>query len=531
MDYFLQAQTFLAIFPPILAIVLAVITRRVLLSLGVGIVCGALFAANFHTVDASGLIFSKLVGLFFEEGSLNAWNLYILGFLLLLGVLTALMSASGSAIAFAAWIQQKIKTRREAEFFTLTLGFLIFIDDYFNSLVVGSISQPVTDKLSISRAKLAYLLDSTASPICVLMPISSWGAYIAAILMGLFSFHDAQSVNSMQLMLTLLPYNFYPIFALLLLILVVYYRLDLGPMKKEEALARQGQLFDPKKGVPAGVNEKEPSISCGHIYGLVLPVSVMMVTTFITMIITGFINVQQLAIAPTIFTVLEHLDLGLSLFSGALAGTMVAVVIALMHGLKHQDLLVATTAGAKSMMPAVLILLFAWMMAAIINELSTGKVLADLAFAIVVPSMIPAILFVLAGFVSFATGSSWGTFGIMLPIAFDMGFGISGDPLATYPYLAAVLSGAVFGDHCSPISDTTILSSTGAGCHHMDHVVTQLPYALIGAFIALLGFISLGVTNSLPLSLGFCCAGLIMSVFMMKSFGKASGASELASGS
>ena len=487
-----------ALLPPALVITLAIVSRKVLFSIGVGIVSACFLLEKFSLIASAERLLDEVIMLFWKDGSLNSWNLYILGFLFLLGVITTLVSQSGSAKAFALWARHKIHTRQQSECLTIFLGGVIFIDDYFNSLVVGSVAQPLTDRFQVSRAKLAYLLDSTASPVCVLMPISSWGAYISAIIGGFLVMQSGKSISSMQLMVELIPYNFYAWVSLLLLICVVVWQLDVGPMKKEQQRAESGQLFDPQKGVPAGINESDRPVHQGHVWGLLLPIGTLVLATFALMLITGIYEVNRMKEPLTFFSIIEHLNLGVSLFFGALVSAIVALIVALLHQVTLKESFQASMEGLHSMLGAVVVLLFAWMMANLIAELNTGKYLSNFALASVGSWSLPVLMFFLTGVISFSTGSSWGAFGIMIPISMDMIF--NGNSGLMHPLLAAVLSGAVFGDHCSPISDTTILSSTGAGCHHMDHVVTQLPYALIAAAIATLGFLLLGLSESLIFS-------------------------------
>lgn len=502
-----------SLLPPALVITLAIVSRKVLFSIGVGIVSACLLLENFSLVDTANRLFNEFVMLFFKDGELNTWNLYILGFLFLLGVMTTLISVSGSAKAFALWARHRIHSRKQSECLTVFLGVVVFIDDYFNSLVVGSVSQPLTDRFQVSRAKLAYLLDSTASPVCVLMPISSWGAYISAIIGGFLVMNTGQEVSSMRLLIQLIPYNFYPWVSLLLLLSVVIWQLDIGPMKKEQQHAEAGQLFDPEKGTPPGINESDRPVHQGHVWGLLLPIGTLVIVTFCLMLLTGFLEAKTSGQAISFFSIIENLDLGISLFYGALISTLVAWVVAFINQVTIKESIQASKEGIHSMLGAVVVLLFAWMMADLITDLNTGKYLSNFALANVGAWLLPLLMFFLTGIISFSTGSSWGTFGIMIPICMDMVFHGTSDFM--YPLLAAVLSGAVFGDHCSPISDTTILSSTGAGCHHIDHVMTQLPYALIAAAISTVGFVVLGVFQSLSLAIVLVLCLLALLIYML----------------
>ena len=401
---------------------------------------------------------------------------------------------SGATSAFADWAKQKITTRRGSILLTAFLGVFIFVDDYFNSLAVGSVSRPLTDRYKVSRAKLAYLLDSTAAPMCVLMPISSWGAYIIAVIGGILASHAITDISPLAAFVQMIPMNFYAIFAIAMVFAVACFNLDFGVMAKEEEAAKNGELFDAKKGSPAGSTVELEEAEGGHISGLILPILVLIFATIFFMINSGASALAADGKAFDILGAFENTDVGSSLVYGALSGLAVALVLSLISGVSISLLAQASFHGAKSMLPAVYILFFAWAIGSTIGSMETGKYLAALVGDSIPLSLLPIIMFVLAGFMAFATGTSWGTFGIMLPIAGDMAAGT--EISLMLPMLASVLAGSVFGDHCSPISDTTILSSTGANCHHMDHVMTQLPYALSVALVSAIGYLVLGVTSS-----------------------------------
>ncbi|XBJ50438.1 Na+/H+ antiporter NhaC family protein [Shewanella sp. H8] len=497
------ADSALSVLPPLVAILLAILTRKVLLSLGLGIVIGALLLSDFSVIATSEYILHTVGQLVWKDGGLNNWNVYILGFLVVLGMITALITVSGSARAFADWAKQHIRSKRDAKLMTMFLGCVVFIDDYFNSLVVGSISRPITDRYHISRAKLAYILDSTAAPICVISPVSSWGAYIIALIGGILTAHGFTDSGYLSVFMQMIPMNFYAVFSLLLLLFVAAFGLDVGPMRQHELNALRGNLFDESKGQPPGAVSDLPEADTGKVMGLFLPIAILVFATIYFMVSSG---ADALAAKDLPFNVLgafENTDVSSSLFFGSIIGLIATVILGIQQKVELPMLLSGMLVGARSMLPAIYILLFAWTIASVIGELETGKYMASLATDNIPFAMLPAVLFLLAGITAFSTGTSWGTFGIMLPIAADMAMG--SDSTMMLPMLAAVLSGAVFGDHCSPISDTTILSSTGATCHHIDHVVTQLPYALIAALISFVGYIVLGFTGSLIAGL-LCCS-------------------------
>ncbi|BAJ01241.1 Na+/H+ antiporter NhaC family protein [Shewanella violacea] len=508
------ADSALSLLPPAVAILMAIVTRRVLLSLGLGIVLGAVLINDFSFMGTGQYLGDQVVSLFWDDGALNTWNMYLLGFLVLLGMITALITVSGAANAFADWSKTRIKSKRDAKLLTMFLGCVIFIDDYFNSLVVGSVARPLTDRYYISRSKLAYILDSTAAPICVISPVSSWGAYIIALIGGILTAHGFADTGHLSIFVQMIPMNFYAIFSLLLLLCVAFMDLNVGPMRQHELNAQKGNLYDEAKGLPPGANSDLPEAENGKILGLFLPIIVLVFATFYFMVSSGGDALAASGKAFSILGAFEHTDVASSLFFGALVGFVATLAFVLMQGLDKSYLIKGLVAGARSMVPAIYILLFAWTIAGVIGQVETGKYMASLASGNIPFALLPAVLFVLAGVTAFSTGSSWGTFGIMLPIAADMAMGTHTNMML--PMLAAVLAGAVFGDHCSPISDTTILSSTGANCHHIDHVITQLPYALIVAGISLGGYIVLGFTESLTAGLVTCSILFLISVLILK---------------
>lgn len=508
------ADSALSLLPPVVAIVLAIFTRRVLLSLGLGIVIGVLLLNQFSPLASGEFLLNNLKGLFWSEDGVNSWNLYILGFLILLGMITALITVSGSARAFADWARLHIRNKRDAKLLTMFLGCVVFIDDYFNSLVVGSVARPVTDRYHVSRAQLAYLLDSTAAPVCVISPVSSWGAYIIALIGGILTAHGFADSGHLSVFIQMIPMNFYAIFSLLLLFFVAFMGLNVGPMHEHELNAMRGHLYDESKGAPPGTNADLPEAETGKVLGLFLPIIVLVVATLYFMIDSGAQVLAKEGIEFSLISAFEKTDVSSSLFFGALIGLAIALVLNLVQGVEKSMVLQGLVQGARSMLPAIYILLFAWTIASVIGQMETGKFMASLATGNIPFAFLPALMFVLAGLTAFSTGTSWGTFGIMLPIAADMAMG--SHTAMMLPMLASVLAGAVFGDHCSPISDTTILSSTGAGCHHMDHVMTQLPYALIVALISMVGYVVLGFTESVNAGLVTCSVLFVLTIIILR---------------
>lgn len=516
------ASSPLSLLPPIVALSLAILTRRVLISLGVGIVIGAGLLSDYSVGGAISYIFTTVSSVFVEDGGINTWNMSIVGFLLLLGMMTALLTLSGGTYAFAEWAQVRVKTKRGSKLLAASLGVFIFIDDYFNSLAVGSISRPVTDRFYVSRAKLAYILDSTAAPMCVLMPASSWGAYIMTIIGGILVSHGMTEYSAIGAYVRLIPMNFYAVFALLMVFAVAWFQLDVGQMRRHEVEASRGQGFDKDNDLEEAhdLNEEldiEPSVR-GTVADLVLPIVGLIFATAAAMLFTGNQALSADGQAFSLLGAFENTDVGMSLIYGGTIGLAIALFTVFKQKLPTGDISKTMWIGAKSMFGAILILIFAWTIGSVIGDMNTGKYLSTLIQSTIDPRWLPVILFLLSGLMAFSTGTSWGTFGIMLPIAGDMAGAT--DLALMLPMLSAVLAGSVFGDHCSPISDTTILSSTGARCNHIDHVATQLPYALSVALVSCIGFIVLGMTSSVAISFAASTLAFIVVCFALSAISK-----------
>ena len=500
--------TWVSIIPPLVAIIMVLATRRVLLSLGSGILAGAILVAAFSPIDSLMTLWNAITVSFWiwDESVINSDNINIMLFILLLGVITAFVSLSGGSRAFAEWAMRHIKTKRGAKLLTVFLGVALFVDDYFNALAVGQIARPITDRHKISRAKLAYFIDSTSAPICVVSPISSWGAYIIGLLGVIFGGAAAISYSPLSAFVLMAPMNFYVVATLGMVFFFAWTNIDLFEMKKhEERAVKTGQLFDPNKEIPGQLKEDFPIHSHGRVLDLVGPIVALISVTLAMMVLTGYnVSISE-GLTVSIWTIFENTNVPLSLVIGGVAGTALAGILYITQMKKNETaniplMVRAFVDGMKAMMPAVLILILAWALTDLIDKLDTGLYLSEVVAKANLPiAFLPAIMFILAGLMAFATGTSWGSFGILLPIAGKIMLDAS--PEMLLPALAAVLAGAVFGDHASPISDTTILSSTGAGANLIDHVVTQLPYALMSASIAALGYLVLGFTGSVWLGL------------------------------
>ncbi|GGA37176.1 Na+/H+ antiporter [Kroppenstedtia guangzhouensis] len=475
-------ETWLSLLPPLIAIGAALLTREVILSLFLGIVSGSLILADFSVTQ--GLTDSFQV--VFAQVADPEWAVPNIIFLLVLGGLTALVSASGGAEGFGRWAMSKVKSRSGAQMVPFASGCAVFIDDYFNCLAVGQIARPITDRQGVSRAKLAYILDSTAAPICILVPLSSWGAYLLSQIAKPIEQYDV-GLTPITAFIALVPANYYAILALLLLLLTIWLRIDLGPMKKHEQQAMNNVRKD-------RVDTEDPG---NRAVDLVLPLAVLIGATLFFILQTGGYFSKNKDVVQALGDANVMISL---LYAGVISVIFAAVLYIPRKRVRAKDFLPTFSKGMESMLGAVVILVLAWSIGDIVKKLGTGEYLAGLVKSASLPlEVMPVALFVIAGIMAFATGTSWGTFAIMIPI----GAAVAGQfsPDWVLPFIGAVLAGAVFGDHCSPISDTTILSSAGAQCDHIDHVRTQLPYALLAAGSAGIGYLVYGFSHQVWLGL------------------------------
>lgn len=486
--------TFWSLVPPIIAIGLALITKEVYSSLFLGILSGALIYSGFNLE----LAFNTVLNDGFIVNLTDEWNMGILIFLVVLGILVSLMNAAGGAAAFGRWAEHRIKTREGAILATFALGVLIFVDDYFNCLTVGSVMRPVTDSHKISRAKLSYLIDATAAPICMIAPISSWAAAVSGFVEG---------YNGLELFIRAIPYNFYSLLTIVMVVTITLMKFDFGPMKVHEENAKKGDLFTTKERPFAAdkveFNEK------GRVIDLVIPVVVLIVCCVAGMIYTGGFFAGE-----SFINAFAECDASVGLALGSLIALLITFVYYMLRRvLSFKQLADAIPEGFRAMVPAILILTFAWGIKAM-----TGLLGADVYVAGIVESstgilnLLPAIVFLVAVFLSFATGTSWGTFGILLPIVV---FVLDPSSKLLVITVSACLAGSVCGDHCSPISDTTIMSSTGGQCDHMNHVSTQLPYAILVAAVSLVFYVVVGYVQSV-IVLPIAMAAMVGVLFLIK---------------
>ena len=528
--------TIYALIPALLTIALVIFTRRVVLSLSMGAISAAFILANFNIVQTLQTLVSTFLNLIFEEngllGFLNDWNLSILFFLLALGAITAYIVLSGGASAFTKAIIKRVTSREGVQYTSAILGMLIFVDDYFNALVVGNVSKPLAKEQKISRARLAYIVDSTSAPICVISPISSWATGIMGSMAVIFASTGA-TYNTFSAFLQTIPYHFYVITCIIMVFVVIKYNLNLGLMKKYEQDAINGNDSSLTNAEAAHAHGADVESSKGTVWDLIIPILTLIIVTVLTMTYTGYLGATSsesefnLFFAASsesefnlFFTMLDNINLSTSLRFGGAAGLIVSMVLAYRHVLNGEvtkkQYIRAFFLGMKSMIGAIIILLLAWAICELVGALDAGGYLASIiTSANINPNFIPVVMFIVASFMAFATGTSWGSFGILLPIAGSVAAAI--DMNLMIPVMAAVLSGAIFGDHASPISDTTLLSATGSGCDLAAHFNSQLPYALLSAIIASFGYIVFGLTESLLIAYLVMCIGIVATIFYAKS--------------
>lgn len=482
MDSSMFIGTWWALIPPLLAIVLALITKEVYSSLFIGVGVGALLYSGFHPWNAFVNFFDIMK---------TSMNLNILIFDVLLGMIIVLMAKSGGSGAYGRWAGTKIKSKRSALLATTGLGMLIFVDDYFNCLTVGSVMRPVTDRYKVSRAKLAYIIDATAAPICIIAPISSWAAAVNS-----YVPEDA-GISGFQLFLNTIPYNLYAILTIFMVLFVSITAFDFGLMKKHEDNAAKGDLFTTGREEFEQVSEEEVNQN-GKVMDLILPVAVLIISAVGAMIYTGYLGG-----ATNIVTAFSGCDAEISLIFATMVTIFFMLVLYLPRKVvTFRGFMDSLVEGFKLMIPAVTILIFAWSLKGMGDALGladfVGRLVGDNASASV---FIPAVLFAAAIFLSFSTGTSWGTFAILVPIATGMFTGSAQLEMMIIS-VSAVLAGAVCGDHISPISDTTVMSSAGAQSNHINHVSTQMQYAAVVAVICFAGYIFAGLVQTWWIVLG-----------------------------
>ena len=500
--------TVFALLPPVIAIGLALITKEVYTSLLAGIITGGLLYSNFNLELMINTIF------FQEDGGMvyklaDAWNVGILVFLVMLGILVSMLNKAGGSAAFGKWASKHIKTRIGAQISVMILGVLIFVDDYFNCLTVGSVMRPVTDRHKVSRAKLSYIIDATAAPVCIIAPISSWAAAVTS------SVPEDSGINGFAVFLQTIPYNLYAILTLVMVLLVTVLRVDFGPMKKHEMNAIAGDLFT-TPGRPYEGNEEEVINEKAHVLDLILPVAVLIASCIVTMVYTGgFFE------GASFVDAFAASDASVGLVVGGAVTLVFTFIYYMMRDvLSFEEFAKCIPEGFQSMIAPILILTMAWTLSGMTNLLGAKYFVADLVAnsASAMQGFLPMIIFLVAAFLAFATGTSWGTFSILIPIV----IGVFPEGQMMVISIASCLAGAVCGDHCSPISDTTIMASAGGHCEHVNHVVTQLPYVLVVGSVCMVGYLLIGIFKAVGLdaivwlTLPICIVLLCVVLFVIR---------------
>lgn len=484
-------NSYWALVPPLVAIILALITKEVYSSLFIGIVIGGLFYGNVFT---PGFSFEVTVTHIFQDGLVgvlsDAYNVGILAFLVILGIMVCMMNKAGGSAAFGRWTSKHIKTRVGAQLAAVLLGVLIFVDDYFNCLTVGSVMRPVTDRHNVSRAKLAYLIDATAAPVCIIAPISSWAAAVTGFV---------ENEDGFSIFIRSIPYNYYALLTIVMMVTLVILKVDFGPMKLHEDNAAKGDIYTTPDR-PYVNDAQEVVKDDGKVIDLLFPVIILIISCIIGMIYTGgfFEGVGFIE-------AFSASDASVGLMLGSFFALIITVIFYMGRKvISFKEACGCIPEGFKAMVPAILILTFAWTLKAMTDSLGAREYVAGLINSVSggLLNCLPAIIFLVAVFLAFATGTSWGTFGILIPIVVDAFAAVN--PVMMIISISACMAGAVCGDHCSPISDTTIMASAGAQCNHMNHVSTQLPYAVAAAVISCLCYVIAGFVQNpvVPLILG-----------------------------
>ena len=491
--------TIWALLPPLVAIILALITKEVYSSLFVGIVVGALIYSGFK--------FEGTVTQIFEGGIIkvlsDSYNVGILIFLVILGSVVCMMNKAGGSAAFGRWASKKIHTRVGAELAAIILGILIFIDDYFNCLTVGSVMRPVTDRHHVSRAKFAYLIDATAAPVCIIAPISSWAAAVSGFVEG---------QDGLAIFVRTIPYNFYAILTIVMMVGMVLMKTEFGAMKTHEINALNGDLYTTSARPYENATDDETPNPRGRVIDLVIPIVVLVICCVISMIYTGgFFS------GTDFVTAFSQSDASTGLAMGSAFGLVFAIIFYMIRRvINFRDCMGCIPEGFKAMVPAIMILTFAWTLKAMTDSLGAAVFVEEAMRSVAggIEVILPAIIFLVGCGLAFATGTSWGTFGILIPIVVAV-FEKS-SPEMMIISMSACMAGAVCGDHCSPISDTTIMASAGAQCDHVTHVSTQLPYAILAAAVSFVTYIVAGFVKTAWIALPVGIVLMLIVLFVIK---------------
>lgn len=503
--------TWFALLPPIIAIALALITKEVYSSLFIGIVTGAALYA--------GGSFSGTIDHLFADGFIasvaDSYNIGIIFFLIVLGAIVALMNKAGGSAAFGRWASKHIKSKVGAQLATVALGVLIFVDDYFNCLTVGSVMRPVTDKFKISRAKLAYIIDATAAPVCIIAPISSWAAAVAGFV--------PEGQNGFSLFIKAIPFNFYAFLTIAMMITLAVGKFDYGPMKKHEENAEAGDLFSSDDAEAFKALESTGDGKNGIVWDLVAPVAVLIVACILGLIYSGGFFTAGANGYRDFVVAFSEADASVGLVCGAFAGLIFSVIYFMLRKvLNFKECMESIPEGFKAMVPAIMILGCAWTLKTMTDSLGAKIVIAEFVrnYAGAAIVMLPAIVFLIACGLAFATGTSWGTFGILIPIVLAIFGNNALDNSICVVAISACMAGAVCGDHCSPISDTTIMASAGSQSNHINHVTTQLPYAITVAAVSFVCYIIAGFIQNAFIMLPLSIVLMVLTLLIIKKFTK-----------
>jgi Na+/H+ antiporter NhaC len=511
---------FLSVVPPLLTIVLAIVTKEVLLSLSIGVFTGCMIMADWNPLGALEALIGIMVGGYDETGDFvisgsltDPWNVEVLLIVIMLGGLIGLLIRSGASQAFGNLISNKVKTQKGAQVTTWLIGILIFFDDYFNALTNGAIMRPVTDKYGISREKLSYIIDSTAVGICLVVPLSSWVAFIASLIAGSFAEAGIEE-DAFMAFLKVIPYNYYAWLSIIMVLVVALLKLDFGPMAKAEKRTRETGLLCDKTFSGGDADDDDfssiPVSDKGRALDLLAPIILLVVLAMVFMLYTGgFFSSYDL------LDTLNSLD-GMLALVYAIAITLVfSIIFYKIRGLsKITESMAAFVTGTKSMLFVVMLLAFAWSIGAVGDELGTAEYVASLFVGNVPGWIVPLILFVFACIMTFSTGASWGTFAIMIPIAVPLAVAMD---VSVYACIATVIGGGGFGNHCSPLADTAILSSAASNIRHTDHIKTQIPYSVTCAGAAAVGYVVSGFVDGWVLPMAITLVVFFVAVFVLHS--------------
>ncbi|MDQ0219779.1 Na+/H+ antiporter NhaC family protein [Peribacillus cavernae] len=498
--------TIFSLIPPVITIALIIITKRLFLPLGVGIALGALLYNQWNIFDSAANVFNLMMEVLVEDGK-------VLIFVILIGILSSLLYLSGGIYAFSEWGVKVAKTRVQAQMATMLLGFFTWFDDAFSCLFRGAVMKSVTDKYQVSHSKLSYLVHSTSAPIALIVPVSALAAFITSIIAGVLTSNGITEYQALEAFLLSIPTNYYTLSTIVLVFIVAYFGINVGQMRRDEKRAiEEGVLFDTSRGkIPGADNSKLPTRKDGKMADLLLPVLTLILVTIIASIWIGSSSTEGTTSAMEL---LKNTDVILALVYGGLLANIVSLTRLFIKKTPGNDIITSVLSGIKTTLPSVMILFLALVTAGIISSLGIGDYLASLIEGNMAIAWLPVIFFIFAAFISYSIGSTLGTAGLMIPIGAEIVAAI--DITFLIPIIGAVLAGTVFGEHSSPLSDTTILASIGSSVHPLDHMITQLPYAILSSISSITGFIVLGFTGNVLIGLVTALITVGIGAYIMK---------------